>query len=125
MVTDDERRDWNEECFRRCREWEKTHGIQARYVDLGAFWKQLAIDMGGDMRGYRSEDDFGEKVTCPDARCIVATEDAIKVTSSTYNGWIPKALIHYDSEVWNQVGQTGNLVIKAGSWSDEKKLERD
>jgi len=52
-----------------------------------------------------------------EAKCIGATEKAIKVLVSDTELWIPKSVVHDDSEVWKH-GDEGKLVVKA--WWAEK-----
>lgn len=54
-----------------------------------------------------------------DVYCEGETEKAIFVTwGDGENHWIPKSVVHDDSEVWKE-GQEGDLVVKL--WFAEKK----
>lgn len=50
-----------------------------------------------------------------DAECVLETDKAIMVINSDEmkytEHWIPKSVIHDNSEVW-KIGQTGRLVVK-------------
>lgn len=53
------------------------------------------------------------------ARVLEEREKAIRVSAPEFDGpkWIPKSLIHDDSEVWKE-GQRGDLVVP--EWFAEK-----
>lgn len=55
----------------------------------------------------------------PGCKAIADTDHALLVTMPTNEDvWIPKSVIHDDSEVW-RVGQHGKLVVY--TWFAEKK----
>lgn len=47
-----------------------------------------------------------------EAKCIAASEKAVKVVIGDDDLWIPKSVVHADSEVWKS-GDEGKLVVKA------------
>lgn len=58
--------------------------------------------------------------TC-DGEAVRETEKAVLVQLETGDEkWIPKSVIHDDSEVW-KAGQAGRLVV-LGWWAEKEKL---
>lgn len=53
---------------------------------------------------------MSEPVSFEDVACEAETEKAIKVLIDGEMHWIPKSLVHDDSEVWRD-GDYGTLVI--------------
>jgi hypothetical protein len=64
------------------------------------------------------EDDEG--VDFPDSQCLKETERAILVTRGKGYLWIPKSVIHDDSEVYED-GHEGTLIVQTW-WAEEKNL---
>ena len=60
-------------------------------------------------------------VSLGEARIVRESAAAILVEIEDHAGehWIPKAVIHDDSEVWEEKGSTGNLVVQ--EWFAEKE----
>lgn len=55
--------------------------------------------------------------TLGDAKVIGETDKAIRVTVNETTYWVPKSVVHDDSEVWKTEDE-GSLVVK--SWWAEK-----
>ena len=60
-------------------------------------------------------------VTLGNAEIIRESAAAILVKINDHSGehWIPKSVIHDDSEVWEEKGSTGKLVVQ--EWFAEKE----
>jgi len=78
------------------------------------------------MRGYRDEDisrehdDSGDDPECIGVgKCLSQTEKAVRIHLDDENTprWIPKSVLHDDSEVY-QTGDTGKVIVK--QWWAEK-----
>lgn len=76
-------------------------------------------------RGYRDDDDRmdeDEGVDFPNVTCIRETTDAILVSGPIEDGdgevWIPKKMVHADSEVYAS-GHEGKLIVK--TWLANKR----
>lgn len=66
----------------------------------------------------RDEDDEG--VDFPEASCLKETPKAILVNRGKGDLWVPKSVIHDDSEVYEE-GHEGTLIVKRW-WAEEKGL---
>ncbi len=82
------------------------------------------------MRTIRDEDRFrsdDETVSFEDVRAIQETDRALLVELDGEEKWIPKSVIHDDSEVWTMrgdedEGREGKLIVK-GWWARKEGLE--
>lgn len=52
--------------------------------------------------------------------CVAETTKAIKVYDGTKEFWVPKSVVHEDSEVW-KTGQEGTLIV-AEWWAEKEGL---
>lgn len=64
-----------------------------------------------------SRDDEDDTHSMGEAKCIAASEKALRVTIGDETLWIPKSVVHDNSEVW-KMGDEGKLVVK--KWWAEK-----
>jgi hypothetical protein len=62
------------------------------------------------MRTIRDEDETSEQVELPNAKCIGATDKAIRVEVNDRVFWIPQSQVTADSEVY-RIGDEGTLVV--------------
>lgn len=53
-----------------------------------------------------------------DVKCIAETRDALRLEHADWDRWVPKSVVHDDSEVY-ALGHKGKLVIKR--WFVEKE----
>lgn len=70
----------------------------------------------------RNEDDEG--VRFEETKVVAQTDRAVLVKGEAFDDgelWIPRSVIHDDSEVWKQ-GDQGRLILK-GWWARENGLE--
>lgn len=64
-------------------------------------------------RGIRDEDRDDDKHTIDDAEAIGETDKALRVRTKEHGDvWVPKSVIHDDSEVFEKGGD-GALIVKA------------
>ncbi len=66
-------------------------------------------------RGYRDEDDGDDGVSVEDVSVVKATERALLVSHAGEETWVPKSVVHDDSEVYDDSSDgkgPGTLVLK-------------
>ena len=70
----------------------------------------------------RDGDEGQDPHDCGEVECIKETAKAIllKPTDGSEQYWVPKAVVHDDSEVYEE-GQEGRLVVKAW-WAEKEGL---
>jgi hypothetical protein len=69
-------------------------------------------------RGIRDED-HDDKHEIDDCKAVGSTDKALRVETPDHgNVWVPKSVIHDDSEVYDE-GHEGRLVVRA--WWAEKQ----
>ena len=66
------------------------------------------------------DDDEDTGVDLPKATCKRETDKAILVNRGKGDMWVPKSVIHDDSEVYGE-GHEGTLIVKYW-WAEEKNL---
>ena len=77
------------------------------------------------MRGFRDEydNDGDEPHALGHVKCLAETDKAIRVSISENDPpqWIPKSVIHADSEIWSMKSNGGEGVLMVKLWWARKE----
>lgn len=64
------------------------------------------------MSRYDDADEGSSPCKLGDATCLAETDKAIKVKLDDEEFWVPKSVVHDDSEVYSLKNGAGSLVVK-------------
>lgn len=66
------------------------------------------------------DEGWDEGVDFPNCKCLKETDKAILVTRGKGELWIPKSVLHDDSEVY-EGGDSGKLIVQTW-WAEKQEL---